>query len=56
MKVLVTGGAGYMGTELINLLVSNEAVEKVIVYDNLSRMNYNLFQDLSCKSILSWFL
>ena len=43
MKVLVTGGAGYMGTELINLLVANEAVEKVIVYDNLSRMNYNLF-------------
>jgi UDP-glucose 4-epimerase len=49
MKVLVTGGAGYMGTELINLLVSNEAVEKVIVYDNLSRMNYNLFLGLKLQ-------
>jgi UDP-glucose 4-epimerase len=49
MKVLVTGGAGYMGTELINLLVSNEAVDKVIVYDNLSRMNYNLFLGLKLQ-------
>ena len=46
MKVLVTGGAGYMGTELVNLLVADEAVEKVIVYDNLSRLNYNLFLGL----------
>jgi len=43
MKVLITGGAGYMGTELANWLASNEAVEKVIIYDNLSRMNYNIF-------------
>ena len=43
MNVLVTGGAGYIGTELVNLLISNPLVEKVIVYDNLSRLNYNLF-------------
>jgi UDP-glucose 4-epimerase len=49
MKVLVTGGAGYMGTELVNLLVSNEAVDEVIVYDNLSRMNYNLFLGLKLQ-------
>ena len=49
MKVLVTGGAGYIGTELVNLLVSNEAIEKVIVYDNLSRMNYNLFLGLQLQ-------
>jgi UDP-glucose 4-epimerase len=49
MNVLVTGGAGYMGTELINLLVLNEAVDKVIVYDNLSRMNYNLFLGLKLQ-------
>lgn len=46
MNVLVTGGAGYIGTELINLLTSNSAVDKVIVYDNLSRQNYNLFLGL----------
>ncbi len=49
MNVLVTGGAGYIGTELINLLVSNDEVEKVIIYDNLSRMNYNLFLGLKLQ-------
>lgn len=46
MKVLVTGGAGYIGTELVSLLIANPAVEKVIIYDNLSRGNYNLFLGL----------
>jgi UDP-glucose 4-epimerase len=46
MKVLVTGGAGYIGTELIAQLISNPQVEKVIIYDNLSRLNYNVFLGL----------
>jgi len=49
MNVLVTGGAGYIGTELVNLLVSNPSIDKVIVYDNLSRMNYNLFLGLKLQ-------
>jgi UDP-glucose 4-epimerase len=49
MNVLVTGGAGYIGTELVNLLVSNPSVDKVIVYDNLSRLNYNLFLGLKLQ-------
>jgi UDP-glucose 4-epimerase len=43
MKVLVTGGAGYIGTPLVDVLCTNPLVEQVIVYDNLSRPNYNLF-------------
>jgi UDP-glucose 4-epimerase len=43
MKVLVTGGAGYIGTELIGLLVADQRVKEVIIYDNLSRSNHNLF-------------
>lgn len=43
MKILVTGGAGYVGTKLVKQLVESERVESVIVYDNLSRGNYNLF-------------
>ncbi len=46
MKVLVTGGAGYIGTELITLLIDNPEVDKVIVYDNLSRPNFNMFLGL----------
>lgn len=43
MKVLVTGGAGYIGTELVHLLLGHPEVEQVIIYDNLSRPNYNVF-------------
>src|SRR5690242_16133468 len=43
MNVLITGGAGYIGTELIYELADVEAVENIVVYDNLSRGNYNLF-------------
>ena len=43
MKILVTGGAGYVGTPLVDLLCTNPGVEEVLVYDNLSRPNYNLF-------------
>jgi len=43
MNVLVTGGAGYIGTELVNLLLKNSGVNKVVVYDNLSRGSYTFF-------------
>ncbi len=45
MKVLITGGAGYIGNELVFELLKDPAIEKIIVYDNLSRKNYNLFLD-----------
>ena len=43
MNVLVTGGAGYIGTELVNLLLTSPSINKIVVYDNLSRGNYNFF-------------
>lgn len=43
MKVLITGGAGYIGVELVQHLLNFEEVEKIIIYDNLSRNNFNLF-------------
>ncbi|MCY7409913.1 MAG: NAD-dependent epimerase/dehydratase family protein [Chitinophagales bacterium] len=43
MNILITGGAGYIGTELINKLSKNNSVDQLIVYDNLSRGNYNFF-------------
>lgn len=52
MNILITGGAGYIGTELIYKLAENNQVKKIVVYDNLSRGNYNLFigrQKLSNK-------
>lgn len=43
MKVLVTGGAGYIGGELVFQLSQQSDVEEIVVYDNLNRGNYNLF-------------
>jgi len=43
MKVLITGGAGYVGTELTKVLVKDEKINEILIYDNLSRLNYNLF-------------
>jgi UDP-glucose 4-epimerase len=43
MNILITGGAGYIGTELIYTLGEMSEVESIIVYDNLSRGNHNLF-------------
>lgn len=43
MKVLITGGAGYVGTELAIELVKLPGISEIIIYDNLCRGNYNLF-------------
>ena len=43
MKILITGGAGYIGTELTYELEKNPKVKQIIIYDNLSRGNVNLF-------------
>ena len=46
MKVLITGGAGYIGTGLIETLVQQDHISEITVYDNLSRGNRNLFMDM----------
>ncbi len=43
MNILVTGGAGYIGTELVARLAADESVKKIVIYDNLSRPNYGMF-------------
>ncbi len=43
MKILITGGTGYIGTVLTKNLVKHPEIESILIYDNLSRKNYNLF-------------
>jgi len=43
MKVLITGGAGYIGSELVYKLAKNKAVKEIIIYDNLHRESFNFF-------------
>jgi len=40
---LITGGTGYIGTELCQRLMHNPEVESIRIYDNLSRKNFNFF-------------
>jgi UDP-glucose 4-epimerase len=43
MNVLITGGAGYIGTELVSKLAADDRVKRIVLYDNLSRPNYSVF-------------
>ncbi len=49
MNILITGGAGYIGAELVYELSKKEDVTSILVYDNLSRENYNFFTSVSHK-------
>ncbi|MDP5071546.1 MAG: SDR family oxidoreductase [Congregibacter sp.] len=46
MKVMVTGGAGYIGNELVYRLSAEPSIKDILVYDNLCKGNYNLFTGL----------
>lgn len=50
MNVLVTGGVGYVGCSLIEQLIKQDDVEKIVVFDNLSKENYQLFSDKNLRN------
>lgn len=43
MRVLVTGGAGYVGVELVRALAGRRDLSRITVYDNLSHGRNGLF-------------
>ena len=43
MRVLVTGGAGYIGSALLSRLANIQSVEEIRVYDNLSHGRHGVF-------------
>ena len=43
MHVLITGGAGYLGTEMVTLLAEHQSISKITIYDNLSHGRHGLF-------------
>jgi len=43
MKILITGGAGYIGYALANTLSARQEVSEIRLYDNLSRHNEIIF-------------
>lgn len=43
MRVLITGGAGYIGVQTVEELAKQASVSEIIVYDNLSHGRHGLF-------------
>lgn len=50
MKILVTGGIGYIGLSLVEGLVQLPEVSEVGVYDNLSKNHFSFFFDAKIRS------
>ncbi len=46
MKILITGGAGYIGYSLVKQLLEDaDHLHSIAIYDNLSRRNYSFFTE-----------
>ena len=43
MKVLVTGGAGYLGNSLVHSLDQKTEISEIVVYDDLSKKNVGIY-------------
>ena len=43
MRVLITGGCGYIGYSLLKFLLPQISIDEIILYDNLYRRNSNFF-------------
>lgn len=50
MRILITGGAGYIGYSLVSELIKSSEIEEIIIYDNLLRQNLNIFFDTAFSS------
>ena len=53
MKAFVTGGAGFIGSHLVNRLLKSEGVERVVVYDNFTSGQRSYLRDLTSNHRLS---
>ena len=52
MKVLITGGAGFIGSHLVDFLIKKNDISKIVVLDNLEDGNLkNLKEALKSKKV-----
>ena len=52
MNVLITGGAGFIGSHLVDYLVSRKKIKKIIILDNLKDGSLkNLKKSINSKKV-----
>ena len=51
MKVLITGGLGFIGSNLLELLISKKNIKQIIIIDNQSKSSLQYIKSI-CKIIL----
>jgi len=51
-KIIITGGAGFIGSHLIEKLIKTE-VEEILVIDDLSQVKVLIFQNLTTVTKLN---
>ena len=47
MRILITGGLGFIGSNLINLLIRKKNIRKIIVIDNQCKSNLNYIKEIT---------
>lgn len=50
MRILITGGAGYIAYSLVEKLLSKDPRFEIVLYDNLARKNHAIFFNPSLKN------
>ena len=48
MKILITGGLGFIGSNLLKLLITKKAIKKIIIIDNFSKSSLKYINTI-CK-------
>ena len=48
MKILITGGLGFIGSNLVQLLIKKKSIKKIIIVDNFSKTSLS-YIELICK-------
>jgi len=51
MNILITGGAGYLGSKLIHLLINHSQVKRLVIFENFTTGNKNIFRGLHDERI-----
>lgn len=47
MKILITGGAGFIGSNLVAYLIKQPEVDRIIIYDNLSECSIGYIEEIT---------